>query len=572
MTDGHARFTRLEKILSLLLIAGLAGFGFYLVRLRHSERQTASVEENPEIFEAEATDTSGLEVVTDHTYAPSERLPHVEGDSRYQWDPKEKILRFSYNIWPGWLPVIAANRGTMPTRDSIFYKKYGFRVQMVLMDNPAAARDAFVAGKIHTLWGTVDMMVLLASDLMKDSRSAPRIVQQIDWSGGGNGIVVKRPIKRLDDLRSKTVALAQYSPGEFQLNLLLLYAGLRPDDVGVKYTATAFEASASLVSDENIDACISWAPDIYRIPERVAETQILSGPGYANKLIADVYAVRADFARDHPEIVEGLVAGIFEGMDYSKQRPEHGVRWMADAFHMMPEELMDMSRDVHTTNFAENVQFFLNASNPTNFEQTWKNANRVFEEFGRISNPVPFDQVADSSFLQGLRNKGTFAHHRDESTAAFIPAGVRRNTVESSVLTQPVRISFYPNSSNPYEAARDEHGKALEGKLYDSNISATLQQIAWLSEQFDRAVILIEGHADSSMKGQVPAHSVRELSLLRAEAIQRALIEKFRFDPSRIRIEIEGSGWEVPSDSDHPDNHRLNRRVEISVFSDIAPG
>jgi len=570
MTDGHARFTRLEKTLSMLLIVGLIGLGFYLVMLRDSERGTPPVEENPEIFEAEAPDTSDLATVTEYTYAPSDRLPHVEGDSQYHWDPKEKILRFSYNVWPGWLPVIAANHGTRPTRDSIFYKKYGFRVEMVLMDNPVAARDAFAAGEVHTLWGTVDMMVLLASDLIKDSRSAPRIVQQIDWSSGGDGIVVKRPIRRLSDLHSKTVALAQYSPGEHQLNLLLLYAGLRPDDIGMRYTATAFEASAALVSDENIDACISWAPDIYRIPERAAETQILSGSGQANKLIADVYAVRADFARDHPEIVEGLIAGIFEGMDYVKQSPEHGARWMADAFHMTPEEVMDMRRDTHPTNFAENAQFFLNSSNPTNFERTWKDASHIFEEFGRISSPVPFDEVMDFTFLQGLQEKGAFAHQKDESTAAFTPSGVRRASAESPVLTLPIRISLYPNSSNPYETARDEHGNALEGKLYDPNIVATLEQVAWLSEQSDRIVILIEGHADSSMKGQVPALTARKLSLLRAEAIQRALMERFRFDPNQISIEIEGRGWDVPADSDNPNNHMLNRRVEITV--NMVPG
>ena len=44
----------------------------------------------------------------------------------------------------------------------------------------------------------------------------------------------------------------------------------------------------------------------------------LSSTADANKLIADVYAIRADFVRDHPDVVEGLVAGIFEGIDAVK--------------------------------------------------------------------------------------------------------------------------------------------------------------------------------------------------------------------------------------------------------------
>jgi flagellar motor protein MotB len=66
------------------------------------------------------------------------------------------------------------------------------------------------------------------------------------------------------------------------------------------------------------------------------------------------------------------------------------------------------------------------------------------------------------------------------------------------------------------------------------------------------------------MKGHVPVQAVRQLSLDRAEAIKRALIEKFKFDPNKFII--EGKGWDVPSDPNDPNNQALNRRVEISVY------
>ena len=567
MTDRAAWFTPLEKILSVLLLAALIGLGSYIVMKEDSEREIASEKEEAETLEAVASDVTDVATFREYGYTPVDRLPGVEGDSRYSWDPEEKILRFSYNIWIGWLPVIAANRGTRPTPDSIFYRKYGFRVEMVLIDNPVAARKAFGAGEIHTLWGTVDMMALLASDMMRDTRAAPRIVQQIDWSEKGDAMVVRRPIKRIQDLRDKTVALARYSPSEYYFNLLLLSAGLRPDDIRVRYTTTPFEAAAALAADVDVDACISRAPDVYRIPDRVEKTQILPSRSGGGRLIADVYAVRADFARDHPEIVEGLIAGIFEGMDYVRQRPEQGARWMADAFGMKPGEVLDMRRDAHSANFPENIQFFMNSANPTNFEQTWKNASSIYREFGSMDASIPFDQVMDFTFLLNLRAKGMLADQRDESIAAFTPSSLKRISSESPSLTQAVRIGFFPNSVNPYESARDEQGNALAGRLYDPNVQATLNYVGWLSNQLDRATILIEGHADSSMKGRVPAQAVRELSLSRAKAVRRALVQKFRFDPKKISIEIKGRGWDVPADSGDPDNQMLNRRVEISVFS-----
>ena len=135
------------------------------------------------------------------------------------------------------------------------------------------------------------------------------------------------------------------------------------------------------------------------------------------------------------------------------------------------------------------------------------------------------------------------------------------------MLTQPVRIGFYPNSANPYEPARDKDGKEMMGSLYDANAYATLERVAWLSRQFARATILIEGHTDSSLKGRISAYAARKLSLSRAEAIRHALMEQFKFDPKRFQIETEGRGWEIPADTDDPDNQVLNRRVEISVFS-----
>jgi NitT/TauT family transport system substrate-binding protein len=562
MPEEGARLTTLGKLLSGLLIVGIIGLGVWV--FQKNQKPGGGAGGGAQAPQTEAPDSAGVTTVKEYKYVPADRLPAVKGVSQYKWNAADKVLRFSYNVWAGWLPVIAANRGTKANPDSIFAKKYGFKVEMVLMDDPVAARDAFAAGEVHTLWGTVDMMVLFAPELGRDSRTSPRIAQQVDWSNGGDGIVVRSAIKSVADLKGKTVTLAQNSPSEYYLTSLLLSAGLKPADVTVKYTGTAFEAAAAFVADRKVDACVSWAPDIYKISERVPGTRILSSTADANKLIADVYAFRADFARDHPEVVEGLVAGIFEGMEAVKEKPEEAARWMADAFGMKPEDVMGMRNDAHPTNFAENVQFFLNSSNPTNFERTWKNAAYVYRELGRINAPVPFDQVVDFSFIQKLQQKGTFKEQKDESVTTFTPATFRKVPAEAPILTQTIRINFYPNSANPYEPARDEAGTPIAGKLYDPNVAATLEQVARLAGQFARAVILIEGHTDSSMKGKVPVQAVRDLSLARAESIKRALSEKFKFDPNKFSI--EGKGWDVPADPADAGNQALNRRVEISVF------
>jgi len=567
---GGANLTPLGKILTLGVIVLLIAAGAYVAFTKFAKKEGAAPLSKMTAPPVESVDPTGITTVKEYKYVAADKLPEAKGASGYQWDNNKKVLVFSYNVWAGWLPVIAANHGTEPNDESVFFKKYGFRVKMELIDDPVAARDAFVAGKVHTLWGTADMMVLFTPELMKDSRTAPRIVQQIDWSNGGDGIVVRDSIKSVAQLKGKKIAFAANSPSEYYLTSLLLTAGLQPPrgntgDIEAKVTDTAFGAALAMVSDKSIDGCVSWAPDIYTIPKKVPGTHLLSTTADANKLIADTYAVRADFMRDHPEIVEGLVAGILEGMDIIKQNPKPACAAMAQAFGggMKQEDVEGMMNDFHATNFAENVQFFLNASNPTNFERTWRNASYVYSELGRLDRIVPFDTVMDFRIIQKLQKEGKFANQTDESVATFTPGTYNKGKAEA-VITQTIRINFYPNSSNPYELSRDEFGVAQEGKLYDPNVEKTMERVAQLSGQFARATVLIKGHTDSSMKGQVNSQAVKDLSLARAEAIKQALIQKFKFDPNKFVV--EGIGWDEPADPNDPQNQALNRRVEISVL------
>ncbi len=114
----------------------------------------------------------------------------------------------------------------------------------------------------------------------------------------------------------------------------------------------------------------------------------------ANKLIADVWFARADFASDHPDICEGLVRGIFDGME--KMKTEDGAsrppRQMAKLYSIPEADTLGMLGDAHSTNYAENREFFLNQNNPTNFERTWNTAYLLYRKMNRITQPVPFDR------------------------------------------------------------------------------------------------------------------------------------------------------------------------------------
>ena len=164
----------------------------------------------------------------------------------------DQTVRFAINVWAGWSPIIYANNGFKPGK---VWKTPGgkdFKVELVLIDDPVAMRDAFAAGNLHVGWATLDMVPLFLEGLRKDSRVMPRIYQQVDWSNGGDGIVVRDAIKTMADLRGKTVVLAQNSPSHFFVLNALINGGVQPAEVDFKFTQDAFQAAAAFNADKRL--------------------------------------------------------------------------------------------------------------------------------------------------------------------------------------------------------------------------------------------------------------------------------------------------------------------------------
>ena len=271
---------------------------------------------------AEAPDAVGITTVKEYQFKPSERLPPVKGTAAYK-AMNDNTVRFALNVWAGWAPIVYANNGFAPGKEWTTPDGEKFKVELVLMDNPIEMRDSYAAGDVHIGWGTLDMVPLFVDSFVdsagkpRDSRVMPRIYQQVDWSNGGDGIVCRDTIKTVADLRGKSVALAENSPSHYFLLNMLVAGGIQPGEVTMQFTGNAFEAATAFNSDRKISAAVTWAPDIYNL-EKVKGNRLLVTTQTANKLIADVWFARADFAKDHPGICEGLVRGIFDGMDALK--------------------------------------------------------------------------------------------------------------------------------------------------------------------------------------------------------------------------------------------------------------
>jgi ABC-type nitrate/sulfonate/bicarbonate transport system substrate-binding protein/outer membrane protein OmpA-like peptidoglycan-associated protein len=564
-----------------LVVAGLVGFAIYRSDLFAPKANKANNGGDIDLsqFEGKAEDPAGgaTTTVKEYKFKPAERLPPVTGQKAFKsLTDTDNTLRFALNVWAGWGPIIFANEGFKPGK---IWKGPGgkeFKVELVLIDNPIAMRDAYASGDIHIGWATLDMIPLFMEGFVdkqgkpRDSRIMPRVYQQVDWSNGGDGIVVREAIRTVRDLSGKSMVLAQNSPSHYFALNMLVSGGVQPADVNMTFTEDAFHAAAAFNAQRNeIDAVVSWAPDIYALAEAKGNRMLVTTAD-ANKLIADVWFARADFAEAHPDIIEALVRGIFDGMEALKdgQNKAKCAEYMAAGYSIQAKDAMSMFADAHNTNWADNYQFFLNQNNPANFEQVWTRAYYLYRKIGSITHqPVSFDQVMDYSLIEKLGKEQKYKSQVDEYRARLTPRSAQQIEAESpEILARRITIHFFPNSADlNKKITKEVNGKTTE-VAYDPNVDLVLKEAGALAAQFGGARIVVEGHTDASRLGEVPEDVVKALSQQRAEAVQRAMVERFDLEPSRITA--VGYGWDRPAEEG---NHAENRRVEIKVFAAEKP-
>ena len=587
------------KLLLTLIILAMAGFG--VVRWKDkifpaANTSVPSVTKQDLAQQGPATRTAAeaakflLAGDKEAKIVGSATIPEVNGVSSYSKEEKNGhlVVQFPINVWPGWAPIIVANNGLAANDDSLFYKKYGFYVELSVVDDPIQARDLFASGHSHILWGTLDMIALFAPGLSKDSRSAPRVPMQIDFSDGGDGIVARNGIRNINDLRpangvKKKGVLAQYSPSHFFIMSMLVDAGINPADIDWVWSSDAPSAAKIFVTDDSFDFFVGWAPDIYNVPDQLPGANLILTTETANHRIADVFAVRNDFAKDHPEIVANLIRGIFEGMDMVRANPKGAAQALSQAFDipladcegMIGQDGSIVSGDAHLTNYRENENFFLKPTSPYSFEVIWNMASRIYQKLGAISSPVPASSVKEPKFLADMANE--YKNILDLSARDFNPNQdfSHVSLEDDGVLAKAVTFNFKPNS------------KALDYS-YDPNAESNIVSLGEMIGGFGAAYILIEGNADSTKRGNVPVDLVRDFTLSRAQAVKDALIKQYNLNPKQLQV--RGNGWDNPinlqiltDQSGQPYavdlegqilkgadivsyQNRLNRRVEVKVY------
>lgn len=421
-------------------------------------------------------------------------------------------LHVPYITWGGDVATFAANGGLKTSADSRF-KKLGLDVQLTPGDDFVQQVRDYMGGKSPFLRGTMRMLGQASEVIAKDPRTKPVVILQLSWSAGDH-IVSRAKIKTLNDLkqagRKVKIACQQGGPHVGLLYDALSAAQLKRDDVDVVFVKDLTGANGpaeKFRSDPTIDACCVITPDMIGLTGgldssgtgaegSVEGAHVLVSTQNMSRSIADVYAVRSDWYKDHQAECEKFVAGYLAAtIDVMKMRdqfestqkmtPEYR-SLLAQSQSIFGEDVLPtlevdahgLLLDCRFVGLPGQIAFFQQTGNLSGFDSKMSAALDMATQWGYgksrngfVSNRFDYKRIAS---LGGIKYEEPKQKVAAESTELFMDDDLDSDTIVSFT------IHFQPNQN---EFSSDQYGAEFNRALQSAST-------------FGGAAIVIRGHSD----------------------------------------------------------------------------
>ncbi|MDP2593895.1 MAG: ABC transporter substrate-binding protein [bacterium] len=482
--------------------------------------------------------------------------------------PSSSTIMLPTIAWGADIATSLANGNAKRTAPGSIFAERKLDVTLYRQDDFREQVRDYQACKTAFLRGTIGMLAQAAEVLARDPRTAPVIVYQLSWSNGGDALVVKDGIKTAADLRGKTIALQAYGPHVDYLLTVLASAGLSPADVKIKWVPDllklndkSWSPAMAFHDDPSVDAAFVISPDAAALTsngkvgtgseDSVKGATILLSSRTANRVIADVYAVRADYFQAHRAEVERLTSGLLlaeeqlrslmksETGDAYKQMISAAAELLMDSKDMT-SETAGMYGDAELAGYRGNVKFFGDPNNPRGFDKLVPEVELQLISLGLLSRTVPFAQAKwdYAALAVDLTDTANVELPRFDSEAVqqLVERRAKQGEKKEGVLIE-FEIYFGPNQN------------AFPAEQYQASFDKAIQ----LATTYGGGLITIEGHSDPlgylklKKEGNPPMvlsqarQAAKNLSYSRANAVKDSVIafakgKGITLDPSQFGI------------------------------------
>jgi NitT/TauT family transport system substrate-binding protein len=297
-------------------------------------------------------------------------------------------IKLGMSTWLGYAPLYLA-------KEKGFYQKRGLDVEIVVIQSPVDRRAAFAADRIQGFATTVDTLVMTAA------AETPIPVKQVlvlDASHGGDGIVAKKEIKTLQDLKGKTVA-GQMGGGAsyFWLNYVLMQNGMKLSDLKM-VDMRAGDAGSAFVAGK-VDAAVTWEPWLSRA-KNTPHGHVLYSSDKTPGIIVDSLGFKPEFLAKNGASVRKIIEAWNEAIDFATKNPQEADAIMGKFANLTADIFAIEKAGVIFYAAKGNREFFGTPGKPGILYSTTQRAADIWFDLKLIKSKPKVADLIDASYLE----------------------------------------------------------------------------------------------------------------------------------------------------------------------------
>jgi NitT/TauT family transport system substrate-binding protein len=292
-------------------------------------------------------------------------------------------LRVGLVTWIGYGPLFIA-------KEQPFFVEEGLpNVELKTLDGPGEREAAYQAGQIDFFPNTPDAFVILFAN--QEPRG--RIVAALDESAGADGLVAKKGIRSVSDLKGRTVGYQSGITSHFLLLYLLREkGGLSGRDVKQE-TLSAGDAGAAFMAGK-LDAAVTWEPWLSKAKD-APDAHLLATSADVPGLIVDVVLVSDRVIRDNPKAISGFIRAWNKALQYLKEKPDSAIEIISRNLKIKPDDAREMLKTTHFLDIAAG-QEYLNHGLPNMVTA----AGQLYLDNGVISKAPNLTPIVDTKYYK----------------------------------------------------------------------------------------------------------------------------------------------------------------------------
>jgi len=301
--------------------------------------------------------------------------------------PKVKV---AINTWPGLGPYYVAH-------EKGFDREEGVDLEVVMTEDTVARNTSLIAGEVDLVGITLDNIVIAQSKGV-----SMRVVGESDFSNGGDGILARKGINKVADLKGKKVACPEGLPSEFFLLYLLEKNGLGPKDITLVPVDDGGQAG-TLFASGKVDAAVTWDPWISQAEAKTnGAGHVIITTRDTPGLILGIVAANKTTLPERADRITRAQRAWFKAVQYCRDHPVEANAIMASKYNVPVADFGPMLAGAKLADLQETNKTFGTHSNPGPIVQLAKDASRIWLMAGAIQKPVDPADVIDWTIVEKL--------------------------------------------------------------------------------------------------------------------------------------------------------------------------